>query len=55
MDDSELYGYPLYYQVYWPESQKWLDRIDEYDDYIVPSEDGSCFVEKTLFESEYGL
>ena len=47
--------YPLFYQVEWPQSQKWLDMKDEYEDFIVPSDDNSVFVEKVLFESELGL
>ena len=47
--------YPLYYYIEWPKSQEWLDKVDEYGDFIVPTENNAVFVDKVIFETEYGL
>lgn len=41
----------LYYYISWPESQKWLDDQEAFDNALVVSDgDGNCFVEKEYYE-----
>lgn len=41
----------LYYHILWPESQKWLEQSDPIEDgLVIPGENQSVFVDKTLYE-----
>ena len=41
----------LYYRIFWPESQKWLEQTDPIEDeLVIPGENQSVFVDKDFYE-----
>lgn len=41
----------LYYHIFWPESQKWVEQSDPIEDgLVIPGNDMDCFVAKELYE-----
>lgn len=49
-------AYTLYYYIPFPESQYWLDQtLLVRNQYVIPTEEAGCFVDKDIVDNKNGL